>query len=494
MLLLLPLDRKIDWKKPPLATIGLVLLCCAVFFFVQGPDRERWRAAGNHYFSTELPAVEFPAYIDDLRRRGEFEQANAVRQAMVELEEKSPSDPRAQWLLRTLQGDRAFVDRLERGEVITADHPQYDAWRTARNEFHWHYRRIVTPAYAFHYGDPVTWVTSMFLHGGFLHLLGNMVFLFVVGFTVERILGSPQFLFSYLAGGLAATGLWAAVYGDTGALGASGAISAVMGMYAVLFGLRKIRFFYLVLFYFDYVRAPALVLLPLWLANELYGLYAGHAGIGYMAHIGGFAGGTLIAFSQTRLFHSTDVDYLEAPVREEQYAHDYERALNLVGALKFDQAKPVFLDLLEKNPADSAVLRQLYTITREQPESDDYHRIARRILGLQSDDPATLRLVNDTFEDYSARAKPTMRLQPGALAELAGTLARGAYTVAAERIVLYLMRKLPTLPQLPDALLALTEGFHRSGQQRKYEQYLRILSNAYPDSQAAQRARRLYRA
>lgn len=489
MLLLLPLDRKIDWKKPPLVTVALIALCCYIFFFIQGGDHERWRTAGDFYFSTLLPELEVPAYVNELRRRGDFELARTIDEARAEI----PSGPNSLRLLQTLQSDRDFVHKLEQGDIITGDHPDFDAWRAARNEFELYYRELVTPAYSFHYGEPVTYITSIFLHADIVHLLGNMVFLFIVGFTVERILGSPQFLASYLAGGLLSIGLWALVRGDIGALGASGAISAVMGMYAVLLGLRRIRFFYLILFYFDYVRAPALILLPLWLANEFYGLYAGRDGIGYVAHIGGFAGGAFIAFLQTRVFRSADSDYVEAPVREEQRSQDYERAMSLMGALKFDQAKRLLLELLNQNPKDEAVLRQLYTIASSRPESDEYHQVAARILNLKGDDPATLRLVNDTFEDYSARAQPAMRLEPRRVAELAGRLARGTHVATAERIVLYLMRKLPTLPQLPDVLLELTEGFQRNQQPRKHEQYLQLLARTFPDSAAAQRARRTFR-
>lgn len=489
MLLLLPLDRKIEWKKPPLVTLALILACCLVYFFIQGPDQARWRETADFYFSSVLPELEIPAYIDYLHQHGDYQAARTVQ----EIFEKKAAGPGALWVLRSIQGDRVFNDRLEHDRVITVDHPEYEAWRAARNKLGWHYRKIVTPTYIFHYGDPLTYFTAMFLHGSIMHLVGNMVFLFIVGFTVERILGAPQFLVSYLLGGLLSMGLWAVVRGDTGVLGASGAISAVMGMYAVLFGLRRIRFFYLILFYFDYVKAPALILLPFWIANEFYGLYMGQEGIGYIAHIGGFTGGSLIALTQTRVFHSADTEYLEKPERDEEQSRAYEHAMNLMGALKFDQAKKILLDLHHQDPSDETILRQLYTITRDKPESEEYHRIAGRILKLRAEDPGTQRLLNDTFEDYSARARPAMRLQPASVADLARYLARGDYAATAERIVAHLMRKLPTLPELPDALLALTEGFRRTNQHRKYERYLKLLTNAYPDSDAAKRAQRLFR-
>lgn len=489
MLLLLPLERKIDWKKPPLVTLALIGVCGFVFFVFQGADDERWRKAVDYYFSSLLPEIELPAYIEELEQRGEFELVGAARQAL----DADASGPRALWLLRTMQGDREFMSRLKGHEIITSQHTRFDAWRDARWQFDWHYQQIVTSAYSFRYGEPLTYLTSMFLHGGLVHLLGNMVFLFVVGFTVERILGSVQFLASYLIGGLLAAGLWALVRGDVPLIGASGAISAVMGMYAVLFGLRRIRFFYLIFFYFDYVKAPALILLPLWLLNEFIGLYAGREGIGYTAHIGGFAGGTIIALTQTRLFHNVDIEYLETPVRREQRSRKYEQAMSLMGDLKFEQAKRILFDLLSEDPNDRTVLGQLYAATRTRPESDDYHHVATRILSLETEDPDTLRLMNDTFTDYSQRARPAMRLRPDAVVDLAGRFAHSEHLATAERIVLYLMRKLPALPRLPDVLFSLTEGFRRRQQNEKYQQYLRILTRAYPDSAAAERARRVFR-
>ena len=74
-------------------------------------------------------------------------------------------------------------------------------------------------------------------------------------------------------------------------LGASGAVSALMGMYAVLYRMRRIRFFYQFLVYFNYVTAPALLLLPAWIANELLQHWLGGRGIAYMAHLGGLLTG-----------------------------------------------------------------------------------------------------------------------------------------------------------------------------------------------------------
>lgn len=110
----------------------------------------------------------------------------------------------------------------------------------------------------------MTWLTAAFLHASTGHLLGNMVFLFLFGFSVEPGPGRWRYLAFYLLGAVGGSLMAGWAYAGQGSygLGASGAVSALMGMYAVLYRLRRVRFFYQLFFYFNYVTAPALLLLP----------------------------------------------------------------------------------------------------------------------------------------------------------------------------------------------------------------------------------------
>lgn len=149
--------------------------------------------------------------------------------------------------------------------------------------------------------DTHTLFTSMFLHGGWMHLIGNMLFLWVFADNIEAIVGNVMFLFFYLAGGL--VGSAAHILLDTGSMipsiGASGAISAVMGAYLVMFPKSRIKVF--ILFFTTYM--PALVFLLLWFGQQLLsGLgdltpqAAESAGVAWWAHIGGFVYGVLLGF------------------------------------------------------------------------------------------------------------------------------------------------------------------------------------------------------
>jgi len=144
-------------------------------------------------------------------------------------------------------------------------------------------------------------ITSMFLHGGILHLLGNMLFLWVFGSSVEDRLGHLFYLFFYLLCGIGAglTHVLVNWGSPVPSIGASGAISGVMGAYIVLFPFSRILTFVPLLFFFFTVRIPALVILGYWFAIQfLSGLSslgeADQGGVAWWAHVGGFVMGAIL--------------------------------------------------------------------------------------------------------------------------------------------------------------------------------------------------------
>jgi membrane associated rhomboid family serine protease len=147
--------------------------------------------------------------------------------------------------------------------------------------------------------DPIqlTLLSSMFMHAGLVHLGGNMLFLWVFGDNVEHRAGPILFLVAYLAAGL--VGSLAQIWGSTDSpiptLGASGAISGVLGAYLVLFPGNRVTVF---LFRF-LTQVSALVAIGIWIAFQVLANFAtapGEGGVAYLAHIGGFAVGVAAGF------------------------------------------------------------------------------------------------------------------------------------------------------------------------------------------------------
>lgn len=150
---------------------------------------------------------------------------------------------------------------------------------------------------------PETVFTSMFLHGSFLHIFGNMLFLAIFGPNVEDAMSRPRYLAFYLLGGLVALAAQVAVdAGSTGpTLGASGAIAAVLGGYILLYPRARVITLVFVVFFVTIIELPAVLLLGFWFLEQLYFGAAGLAnplgggeGIAYFAHIGGFLFGVLL--------------------------------------------------------------------------------------------------------------------------------------------------------------------------------------------------------
>jgi membrane associated rhomboid family serine protease len=163
----------------------------------------------------------------------------------------------------------------------------------------------------------ITLLTSMFMHASWMHIIGNMIFLWAFGPALEGAMGHLRFLVFYLIGGVAA--MMAQVLGDPfstiACLGASGAIAAVMGAFIVTFPHDRIRSLIFILIFFRVTYIPAVLLIGFWFLTQLlnFGIVADvrTGGVAYLAHIAGFIFGVVTG----RLF----VDSSRIAVRRPSY-------------------------------------------------------------------------------------------------------------------------------------------------------------------------------
>ena len=153
---------------------------------------------------------------------------------------------------------------------------------------------------------PTAWrtiFTSMFLHGGWFHIINNMWVLFIFGDNVEARMGGIRYLIFYLLSGLAAVLLQTYILPSSAVpmIGASGAVAGVLGAYLILFPHSRIASLVPILFIFTIIEIPAVIFLLFWFASQLYsGLFAiqgsSGSGIAWWAHIGGFIFGVAMVF------------------------------------------------------------------------------------------------------------------------------------------------------------------------------------------------------
>lgn len=487
-MLIIPISRSPDWRRPPVVTLLLILVNCLIFFGLQSGDSEREAKALAYYASSSLAGIELPRYVAHLESRDD-ERADIARKALA-------TDG---WpvVLALMERDHPYMQRLRANEVIVPDDPDYASWLAQRQR----YEKLAGSSMVDRYGFVPAESTfagalgHMFLHGSFDHLLGNMAILFIVGYMVEEALGKRRFIAFYLIAGLGGVVLDWLVNGERviPGIGASGAISGVMAMFVVIYGLRKIRFFYWVVVYFDFFRAPAIAVLPFWIANEVYQYLFNHgSNINYMAHLGGFIAGTaLIAAQRAWGLAGIVVPQQEAAVDPLPAA--LARIDKLLGDLRIDEATRALRQLAESRPDDVALLVRYYRLARTTPGGDDYHRAAALIFALPGERGALADLLHDTFVEYLELAKPSVRFSSAQLAMLIRKLARAGHAEDADRLTRVLHRRTPDHPELPDLLLLVAECSRRAGNERRHQELLAQLHSDFPGSATAQNAARMYR-
>ena len=147
----------------------------------------------------------------------------------------------------------------------------------------------------------ITLFTSMFLHGSWLHIIGNMIYLWAFGPAIEDAMGRGRYLLFYLAGGMVAmvAQVAASPYSKIPTLGASGAIAAVMGAFIVTYPRDRIRSVLIIFIFVTIARIPAVLLIGFWFLIQLVDAGAvtnvGTGGVAYLAHVGGFLFGVVAA-------------------------------------------------------------------------------------------------------------------------------------------------------------------------------------------------------
>jgi membrane associated rhomboid family serine protease len=241
----------------------------------------------------------------------------------------------------------------------------------------------ITERFAFIPAHPklIAYISSNFLHGGWLHLIFNMWFLWLAGFVLEDVWGRPLYLVFYLVAGIAATQLdcWANPGSIAPSYGASGAVAGLMGAFLVRFPKLKIRLLWLFdfgVFGFWRLWVRAYWLLPLWVAMEIYyGKVSGQRdGVAHWAHVGGFFFGAAVALALRRsgLEHEANKS-IEAKI---SWTTDSEisEASDLIENGKLDEASVILKRYLATKP-DSlgawSLLRTVYWRKNEIPACRD---------------------------------------------------------------------------------------------------------------------------
>lgn len=479
-MLILPLHRRWNRSNFPWVTVLLAFCNVFVFAFLQSGDPAVQREAAAYYLRSDLPAVEFPAYVQ-WRQRHDHRSGPAPA---------GIADPVR--MLAQIEADSAFLTDLHASRVIVPSDPAYARWRVQRDRFDAMLDRTFTRTHAlrFSHFEPDRLLSAMFLHGGIDHLLGNMLFLLVVGMLVEGALGHGMFVAVYLLGGIIA-GLASLAWhwgGEGFSLGASGAIAALMGAYAALWRGRKVRVFYWFFVVFDYVKAPALIVLGFWFAwLVLYPWLDTGSRVDFADHAGGLGAGIVMALVLTRLGRIRH-DFIDEEERAEQHQHDeaeLAQALQWLGAMEIEKARTILRRLDQATPGRWPVLVALYRCARYQGATAAIDDAAARMFAVAGH--ADANELAALCEDYLKACAGVPRLPTEALLLVSHALQRAADDDANDHLLRALITRDRTHPGL--ALVWFQFALRAPDGSAARRDRLQWLLLHYPDADVATKAR-----
>lgn len=476
-MLVIPVIHKSCRKQIPFVTLTLVLINILVYFFFQGDDNRLYYQAMDYYQKSGLMKIELNSYRDYLQETSN----DAPHQGITE-----------DHLLHKMMGDGEFLSLLEGNLVITAEEEGFRIWRDKRDHYKARLEKVVGQRFGYKpvENNSLGLFTSMFLHGSISHLLGNMLFLYLVGTLLELAVGTPLFLVGYLITGVCATWLFGFAYPlSPGPLvGASGAIAGLMGGYTVIFWLKKVTIFYSLGFYFNYAKIPAITLLPFWLGNEFFQLsFNQGSNVAYMAHIGGLVSGSALAASQKLLAKKDGVDELFREEEEESAIVSHlEKGLARLASLDLGGARREMEAVLAIQPNHRQALRHLFQINKANPGSNHFHDSALTLLNTmkKEEDVAFLKL----FEEYrEATGKP--RLTRPILFRLIDIYLKQKQYPQTEACLVRLMKDDQGVANLPHLLMRLARGYRETGNNKKAASCLSVLARRFPASDEGEKAR-----
>jgi membrane associated rhomboid family serine protease len=348
-------------RRWPYVTIAIIALNVVVFLFTHTQmEAEQHQAAELQFhilaLSAHYPDLQLPPEATDMVEA--FKREHARLYGTLEAPNRRPLDT---WDAQLLSGIWTDTDL----------HAQMASLTTQLDQIH---HDSLAWNYAFHPYHPtaISYISANFLHGGWLHLIFNMWFLWLAGTVLEDAWGRVVYPIFYLVCGMLALAFHAGVFRGSfmPVVGASGAIAGLMGGFLARFPKTKIKLAWLFLFRIYKFSVPAYVLLPLWLVIQVFwGAMSGaEGGVAYWAHVGGFAFGALGAV----LLRASGIE------------RTLDQAIEAKVTWTADAPLVRATELLGENQAEAAVAT-LQQHVKDKPDSIDGHMMLLKAQERQSD-------------------------------------------------------------------------------------------------------------
>jgi membrane associated rhomboid family serine protease len=354
-MIIIPTEKRFDWKHAPIALIALVMLNIFIYFIPQSGDNGVIGSAFIEYKKQDYLVIEWPflkTYLSSTDQKNTLEHLDS-------LFDQQQFDP----IIGHILFDSNFYRYLRQDKYEYFTSNDVGDWFSVREKINNAIQSTTIVSYGLISSDIklFSMVSYQFLHGSVMHLLGNLFFLIICGFAVEAAIGHWRFLLFYLISGIAG-GLFYAFFNGKISMplvGASGAISGTMAMYLALFRLKKIEFFYWFFIFVGYFKAPALLILFFYIGKELFQLFSDtQSNTAFLAHIGGFIAGAILmavtywfnrAFFKNEGFNQS---YIEEDQNIDPLQEKKSTVYQFLGKYQFDAVEKVLARIQQENYED----------------------------------------------------------------------------------------------------------------------------------------------
>ncbi len=498
-MILIPAENGFNKTNLPWLTFTLILLNILAFSLLQTNDHKLYREAVQIYDSNNLLVLEKPIFQNHAERHRP-ELYYQIKDGLISDQE----------LRDIILFDKTFTQYLSNSQVVTSD------WKSQRSEITEIIQDTSTYQYSYYPSEP-SWFTAlshMFMHGDIFHLLGNMMFLFLFGYNLEVLLGRGKMLLAYFLSGLAAVTYFAYTTDDKfiPLVGASGAISGLMGGFAGFYGLKRIRYLIWIFVYFNYVRLPAILVLIYWLLNELIQA-SNDDGVAYMAHFGGLVAGFIFVFVMKLLSKSSakkktvtpdlagvssniasnsDVSLSNPKIGLEFIAHSEltQKARMAVKELDFDLAKDYYQQLINIEPNNSVHYQALYNLEKSNPQSRAYTELVKTLVENAKTNKSMEPLADTAIQDLKAHLGNFNPLPINTLINYCQSCLTRKKPKLIRSVINHLVKHASDSEELPNILLHFAFAIEKEGDWDTKHKVLTYLSKHCGSSFAGQEAQR----
>jgi membrane associated rhomboid family serine protease len=455
--MLFPIKSESLVRRFPIVTVALIGLNVLVFF------------------------VSFPA----MMRQDDILREKQIRLYELEIQVLSPEDPSA--ILEYAKDPQVLRDKIKNRE-IAMDDELWEEWKKAYDDFQETLNNSISSKYGFVSTDfdLSTLISHMFLHGGIMHLLGNMWFLWLVGLNVEDDWGRPFFLGFYLLSGFVAALLFAAMTrSNLPLIGASGAIAGVMGAFAVQYYKSKIYFLFVWLFPFIFKVFPlyAWFYLPIWFLSELLkAVYmSDYSNVAFWAHVGGFGFGAFVVFFIK--ISGLEKKFLTPLVNDTLNLMDldFSKAVEARSMGNMGVAEKHLKEILQREPSNidaSEELIDLYIKEGKKKEANSVAKETFRKIRMEKKEP---EVILSFYEDVLEGRNLISSLSPYDFYFISQTYGKqGQYSDAAKILAAAYKANRET-NDAPYILLRLVKMLAQSGNQKFLKKALREMQKRFPE-------------